>query len=70
MSSKPGFLLDLVYEGLDEICKPGLKQPKTWDKPNVNLPKIQVLLSSVSSCVDKPGLPNLSEVDKPGLKLV
>jgi hypothetical protein len=39
---------------LDKSGKPGLKRPKTWDKPNVNQPKNQVLLSFVSSCVDKP----------------
>jgi hypothetical protein len=44
----------------------GLKRPKTWEKPNVNLPKTQVLLSLR---VDKPGLWNLLKVDKPGLKL-
>jgi hypothetical protein len=61
------FLLDLVYEGLDKICKPDLKRPKTWDKPIVNLPENHVLLSFVSSRADKPGLWNLSKVDKPGL---
>jgi hypothetical protein len=64
---KTWFLLDLIYEGLDKICKPGLKQPKTWDKPIVNLPKNQVLLSFVSSRADKPGSWNLSKVDTPGL---
>jgi hypothetical protein len=74
--SKPGrnelktwFSLDVVNEGLDKICKPGLKRPKTWDKPTLNLPKNQVLLSFVSSRVDKPGLRKFIKVDKPGLKL-
>jgi hypothetical protein len=34
---KTWFLLDLlVYEGLDKRCKPGLKRPKTYQKPTLN----------------------------------
>jgi hypothetical protein len=35
MGSKPGFLLDLVYEGLDKRCKPGLST-NTYQKPALN----------------------------------
>jgi hypothetical protein len=57
MSSKPGFCLTWFMKVRTKICK-------TWDKLNGNLPKTPVLLSFVSSHVDKPDLWNLPKVNR------
>jgi hypothetical protein len=58
MSTKPGFCYTEWFMKVwtKSENRFGLKRPKTGDKPIVNLPKNQVLLSFVSSRVDKPGL--------------